>query len=881
MAAIELLLRGAHDASMKVEDLASGTSVPGGSSLQEQASAQLVQVLGLGQKAWNVRALLLLAGTGVELLDPRLLSDSASRLTVPIVSFLQQKAAEWLENAGSDHAECDRLADLDLQSLERYVRMLLELVVSMSLSDTPRFLRVIKEVTETQLESVLAASGDTDWLLKPQKEKRSADPTLKSMKRLAKQNFGETERRRLIQLIIKEDTMKAAVLVQSLRSLQKLKGTRKKKSLRAERSTTRGAYALTEMVSALHANFLQAGCAYQAKVGQLERNPTLRLYGLTEESAPLPLSMLEEGLGLMSPRTEASGPEVPASRKTLTALEEGLKAMELVFVAFAASRRGELQKKNSRGLEQYIAEFEILLPMLSALATGRLELFLLECRTLASYLMERSTTSDDVSTSKGKGWLQAIDLVIDVFTFIGMDTTVFLKMTSDAEEDMDRIDRFLLPTLFQALFDNSLAGMDMNEANRKELRGIIDLLGKLLLGLCVGAPPDFTNNLIMQLVKPLEHHAQKLVKGDARMEKASSELISSTRKIAAMAAEGKSLQQMQLFMPGEEGEAPPALSVLEATLDLLLPFLPSQAQEPLIALMKALMEMSLLSANPTLDGFAKHSPVIVAEIALALGIPEHNITGIMALVQGKWDEAADMCRPFCDLNPEALDQMVRLLPAVRQTVSSGKDLFERLSDNLDLEDMVRSNSHAQGRQRIVEKKVNEGGGSNRDLFAMVDLDGNGTISREEFQTCALRLGLTLSEHRVIEIFSRCKKQHRNTKNFEATELNADEFELAMQYLQGKIAHDCLKLLGIAWSALMFYLAYLTLILVLIFLFIFLGISVFVTTGAFGTVINSIMTIAAGLGLSKSGTKERTSDIGEQAKTREVLDEVKDTVFDSQ
>eukprot|EP00418_Pyrodinium_bahamense_P016352 CAMPEP_0179119948 /NCGR_PEP_ID=MMETSP0796-20121207/56493_1 /TAXON_ID=73915 /ORGANISM="Pyrodinium bahamense, Strain pbaha01" /LENGTH=150 /DNA_ID=CAMNT_0020818475 /DNA_START=9 /DNA_END=461 /DNA_ORIENTATION=+ len=149
--------------------------------------------------------------------------------------------------------------------------------------------------------------------------------------------------------------------------------------------------------------------------------------------------------------------------------------------------------------------------------------------------------------------------------------------------------------------------------------------------------------------------------------------------------------------------------------------------------------------------------------------------------------------------------------------------------------------------------------------------------------CTIRLGFNLGEHRLLEVFSKCKKSVKsdksNAKGLEH-ELTVEEFNQALDYLQQKVATVSLSLLGRSWGWLMVRLAYLCLILVLWFLFLILAMSAFIPGGTFGAIVNSILTIVAGLGLAKKEREDNSSG-EDQKKLSTVVEEIQDMVMNDQ
>jgi Ca2+-binding EF-hand superfamily protein len=71
------------------------------------------------------------------------------------------------------------------------------------------------------------------------------------------------------------------------------------------------------------------------------------------------------------------------------------------------------------------------------------------------------------------------------------------------------------------------------------------------------------------------------------------------------------------------------------------------------------------------------------------------------------------------------------------------------------------------------KKINKDKATIRQLFWIVDAEGDnsGSISKAEFKKLTNRLSMSLSDHRIDEIFSNLKKADDNNDD-----LNEEEFE---------------------------------------------------------------------------------------------------------
>ena len=126
----------------------------------------------------------------------------------------------------------------------------------------------------------------------------------------------------------------------------------------------------------------------------------------------------------------------------------------------------------------------------------------------------------------------------------------------------------------------------------------------------------------------------------------------------------------------------------------------------------------------------------------------------------------------------------------------------------------------------------------KDLFNVFDSDKSGKISLDEFKLLTKRLNMTLSDHRIREIFTSVKGDEINYNQ----ELNEKEFEKALNYLQEKSIMLTLEYLGITKEILFGILIWLVTLLLILFAFIFVGIAAFAIGGTFGSIINSLFPI---------------------------------------
>ena len=139
---------------------------------------------------------------------------------------------------------------------------------------------------------------------------------------------------------------------------------------------------------------------------------------------------------------------------------------------------------------------------------------------------------------------------------------------------------------------------------------------------------------------------------------------------------------------------------------------------------------------------------------------------------------------------------------------------------------------------INEKLKMEKEMSSQDLFQTFDTDKSGRISLQEFKLLTNRLNMSLSDHRIMEIFTSVKGNEIKYSK----ELNEKEFVQALNYLQNKSIMLTLEYLGITKEVLFGVLVWLIVLLLILFAFIFVGITAFAIGGTFGSIINSLFPI---------------------------------------
>lgn len=606
-------------------------------------------------------------------------------------------------------------------------------------------------------------------------------------------------------------------------------------------------------------------------------------FGLT---APAGAAAAQFGVDLPAPRTSeplrmaglaaagerarldaAAQMAATTSKRGLASSQEAFNAMMHFFVAFAACVRASAGNNNTQEcaakLRELFGEFPDLLPILAAVSTGRIELFLTQMHSMVKRL-------GPTEWADGRGLqnkLGDVDVVLDVLSLLGMNQNLYMSIDPGGHGDAE-----IAPALMSRIFSVVNNGDDKTKHIGKKLM-------KLLVGLAVEAPQGLLDKQIILLRDLVMAHIKNEIRGETTLLNAAEDLVRGAQFMYKEKSRGKSLEQMQLFKASSARLEPLAMVMLSATLDLLVPFLAREMRKPLQAVLKVLVELAHLRADPSLANLARRRVPIVEGTAVAFGVPKHTVSGIIALAQGDWAGATEMCRPFCSLDLEVLTHMSRLLPSVRQTIAPETSGSTRRED---VEALVELRTRLASRARVISHDVALSKGSLAQLFDMTDVDKSGRIEIEELKVVMTRLGFNLNEHRINEILSKCKtkafKKAGPITKGDVDGLDEEEFKMALDYLKQRVAADALCLLGNSWERLMMILVWLCFQLLLICIFIFLGISAFTTGGVFSAVVNSGLTIAAGIGLSKKKTGESMQTAKSVEKVQLLVAEVKDTLF---
>ncbi len=161
--------------------------------------------------------------------------------------------------------------------------------------------------------------------------------------------------------------------------------------------------------------------------------------------------------------------------------------------------------------------------------------------------------------------------------------------------------------------------------------------------------------------------------------------------------------------------------------------------------------VALLRSAGVREELAKLIPDMGEQIGIAFGINPSETVNVVRIMQYDVQALVDFVAPYCRLNPEKMHILVSILADTYSALTR----FNKLaitSPQTVLDEGMRTAYSS------LMKKVTEGTADLKDLFRVVDMEGDssGGISKREFVSLLSKLNITASEHRINEIFSICK-----------------------------------------------------------------------------------------------------------------------------
>lgn len=163
---------------------------------------------------------------------------------------------------------------------------------------------------------------------------------------------------------------------------------------------------------------------------------------------------------------------------------------------------------------------------------------------------------------------------------------------------------------------------------------------------------------------------------------------------------------------------------------------------------------------------------------------------VLGLIDGKLENCKGIIKalvPDGTMSDEKIDNIFKYIEEAQDLINKTLSKLESMGVSTGKKD---DEDDSKKKRKIDDEgwgkilaKIKEGTASSNDLFKVVDEagDGNGSVNESEFHQLAKRLGLSLSKHRVKEIFAKVKG--KKALKGSSMELNEREFEKALKYLQ--------------------------------------------------------------------------------------------------
>ncbi len=132
------------------------------------------------------------------------------------------------------------------------------------------------------------------------------------------------------------------------------------------------------------------------------------------------------------------------------------------------------------------------------------------------------------------------------------------------------------------------------------------------------------------------------------------------------------------------------------------------------------------------------------------GVNPQLLKGIIGILNGDYVAMAEMAAPIADIDPQVITKVIGFLEDVKSTLFDYDRRNRVLAKNKDKKGEMKEDQW-----KDIMQKIQEGTATYKELFQMVDQegDGSGGVSKEEFKAMLWRLQVKMSDHRVAEIFT--------------------------------------------------------------------------------------------------------------------------------
>ena len=191
-------------------------------------------------------------------------------------------------------------------------------------------------------------------------------------------------------------------------------------------------------------------------------------------------------------------------------------------------------------------------------------------------------------------------------------------------------------------------------------------------------------------------------------------------------------------------------------INILLPDL-----RPCIEKIKSVVDLSfeLYNISGDVKKIRSFLPKLGETLGNLFGINSVQLNQVMGIIQGDPKCIKELVAPMCKIDSPVVDILFGLLKDTAGKMNSIKSLVSPAGNKVEEMD--------KGDWMEIMKKVKDGTADIRDLFQMIDMKGgkNGGISKNEFKDLLGKLSMNVTDHRVEEIFSKCKKKNSKSPGF--------------------------------------------------------------------------------------------------------------------
>lgn len=181
---------------------------------------------------------------------------------------------------------------------------------------------------------------------------------------------------------------------------------------------------------------------------------------------------------------------------------------------------------------------------------------------------------------------------------------------------------------------------------------------------------------------------------------------------------------------------------------------------PKMAMIERLIKVAndVIKTGGSIEQLEGQSDQLAEDIGALTGVNTDLLRGIFGIVKGTPSALIDFVAPVCKIDVKVLKSLQGILFNGLKCLTSVKK--ESSKKQKDVDDVERSSWQS------LMKKVNDGEANVRELFQLVDMEGDksGGISISEFSMLMKKLNMPMTDHRVAEIFSRCKSKNSKSQN---------------------------------------------------------------------------------------------------------------------